>query len=309
MGISRYPSCVSLPCIERPYPSLLDFLVQRFPGVGRGTWQERILAGKVMDEAGAAISAETPYVPQMRLFYFREVAEEPLIPLEEKILFENDEILVACKPPFLPVTPSGPYVNECLLHRLKTKTANPDLVPLHRIDRETSGLVLFSKNRETRGLYNNLFLTGRMEKTYEALAAVHHVPADREWTVENRLVEAEDFFRMKIAPGLENARSRIELLDFGDGRGHFLLSPITGKKHQLRLHMSALGFGILNDRYYPNLLPKQEDDLDHPLQLIARRVRFLDPVSGQEMEFESKRKLQGTASEGACPCSCGPAGL
>jgi tRNA pseudouridine32 synthase/23S rRNA pseudouridine746 synthase len=301
MGISRYPSCVSLPRIDRPYPPILDFFVQRFPGVGRGPWQERIAEGKVLDEGGVAISEETPYVPQMRLFYFREVAKEPLIPLEERILFENDEILVACKPPFLPVTPSGPYVNECLLHRLKTKTANPDLVPLHRIDRETSGLVLFSKNRETRGLYNNLFLTGRIEKTYEALAEADHHPEASEWTVENRLVEAEDWFRMKVAPGLENSRSKIKLVDFRDNRGHFLLYPITGKKHQLRLHMSALGFPILNDRYYPELLPKQADDLDHPLQLIARRVKFIDPVSGREMEFESERKLQGAGSAGACP--------
>ena len=291
MGIAKYPSRISLPCIEKPYPSILDFLVQRFPSVSREVWEKRIMEGKVLDEADVPINKETPYVPQKRLFYFREVAEEPLIPLQEKILFQNDELLVACKPPFLPVIPSGPYINECLLNRLRRETGNNDLVPLHRIDRETSGLVLFSMNKATRGLYGELFRTGTIEKTYEALSEATHCPSTDNWTVENRLVDAEVWFRTKVVPGVVNARSRIKLVDVKNNLAHFLLYPLTGKKHQLRVHMSGLGFRIMNDRYYPELLPKQEDDLENPLQLIARKVKFKDPVSGNEMEFESERKL------------------
>lgn len=291
MGISKYPSRVSLPRIERPYPSILDFLAQRFPTIGRALWEERIQEGKVLDEANLPITQETPYVPQKRIFYFREVADEPLIPLQEKVLFHNDEILVACKPPFLPVIPSGPYINECLLNRLRITTGNRHLVPLHRIDRETSGLVLFSTNKATRGLYGGLFLSGTIAKTYEALSEVTHCPEASDWTVESRLVDGEPWFRTKTVPGVVNARSRITLTAFSNNRAHFLLYPLTGKKHQLRVHMSELGFSISNDRYYPELLPKQEDDLDNPLQLIARRVNFKDPVSGKEMEFESEREL------------------
>ena len=291
MGISKYPSYVSMPCVAKPYPEILDFLEQRFPQVGRALWETRILEGKVLDDAGIPITRETPYAPQKKLTYFREVEEELRIPLEEKILFENEEILVACKPPFLPVTPSGPYIEECLLNRIRKKTENSQLVPLHRIDRETSGLVMFSKNPKTRGLYGGLFLNGRIEKTYEAVAEVDHCPQAREWTVENRLVDAEIWFLSKVVPGEVNARSRIELLTCRDNRAHFLLKPITGKKHQLRVHMNGLGFPILNDRFYPELLPKQEDDLDNPLQLIARSVQFIDPVSGQDMAFESERQL------------------
>ena len=292
MGISKYPSCVCMPVVAEPYPPLLEFLVQRFPRVGRLEWEKRILDGKVLDATGVPVTGETPYIPLQKLYYFRETDDEPLIPLKEKIVFQNDEILVACKPPFLPVTPSGPYVNECLLNRLRMTTGNGNLVPLHRIDRETAGLVLFSKNKETRGLYGELFLMGRIEKTYEAVAEVDQRPQANDWTVENRLVEAETWFRTRTAPGAVNARSRIKLVAFNDKRAHFLLYPITGKKHQLRVHMSGLGFPIMNDRFYPELLPKQADDLDRPLQLIARRVNFIDPVSGMEMEFESERKLQ-----------------
>jgi len=291
MGLSRYSSRVSLPRTAKPYPAILDFLVQRFPAVGQSVWEQRILQGKVLDEQGEPITGETPYVPQKRLFYFREVANEPLIPLQEKILWQNDELLVACKPPFLPVTPSGPHVDECLLHRLRRTTGNADLVPLHRIDRETSGLVLFSMNQETRGLYGGLFLSGRIEKTYEALTEVAHRPAADDIMVENRLVRGEPWFRSKVVAGAVNARSRISLVGWADNRAHFLLYPLTGKKHQLRVHMSGLGLSIMNDRYYPELLPKREDDFDKPLQLIARRVSFVDPLSGTRMEFESERKL------------------
>ena len=291
MGISKHPSAVSLPRMAKPYPAILDFLVQRFPNVEKAIWVERMRAGKLLDEAGVAITSETPYRPQQKLYYFREVAAEPAIPLQEKILFQNNEILVADKPPFLPVTPSGPYVDECLLNRLKEKIGNQDLVPLHRIDRETSGLVLFSLNKASRGLYAGLFLSGDIEKNYEAIAELDQRPEANEWLVENRLVEAEPWFRMQAAPGVVNARSRIKLLDFRENRALFSLSPITGKKHQLRLHMSGLGFRIMNDRYYPQLLAKQADDLNNPLQLLARRLEFADPVSGVKMVFESERKL------------------
>ena len=291
MGISNYSSCVSLPRADKPYPSILDFLVQRFPQIGQSVWEQRIQEGKVLDEASVPINLETPYIPQRRLFYFRETETETVIPLQEKILFQNDEILVACKPHFLPVTPSGPYINECLLHRLKIKTGNSDLVPLHRIDRETSGLVLFSMNKETRGLYGDLFSNGRIEKSYAAIAEVDQCPEASDWTVENRLVKGEPWFRMQVGQGAVNARSKIKLIACRDNRAHFLLSPITGKQHQLRVHMSGLGLGIMNDRYYPELLPQQADDLDKPLQLLAKKVQFIDPVSGEEMTFESERKL------------------
>ena len=182
-------------------------------------------------------------------------------------------------------------MNECLLNRLRKRTGINSLAPLHRIDRETSGLVLFSKNEKTRGLYGGLFLNGTIEKTYEALSEVSACPGENEWSIENRLVDDDIWFRSKVVQGAVNAKSRIKLVACNDNKAHFLLCPVTGKKHQLRVHMSGLGFRIMHDRYYPELLDKQEDDLSKPLQLIARRVKFTDPVSGEAMKFESDRQL------------------
>jgi tRNA pseudouridine32 synthase / 23S rRNA pseudouridine746 synthase len=291
VGISRYPATVTMPKIEQPFPSILGFLCQRFPKVPRECWESRIAEGKVLGEDRLPITGDSPYVPQNRIFYFREVEEEPLIPFQEKILFQNDQFLVCCKPHFLPVTPGGRYVNECLLNRLRRSTGNDDLVPLHRIDRETAGLVLFSTNRNTRALYSDLFTSGAIEKTYHALSAGSGDPGSRVWLVEDRIVPGEPWFRMTTAPGAVNARSRIELVERKDGLARFLLSPVTGKTHQLRVHMSGLGFGILNDRYYPALQDERDDDFATPLQLVAKCVKFKDPLTGKTMEFVSEREL------------------
>ncbi len=291
MGLSSYPSKVTMPDAAKPYPSILGFLHRRFPHVPQQSWENRISAGKVLDEDGRPISTATEYTPGKRIYYFREVEQEPLIPFSEAILFQNEELLVACKPHFLPVTPGGTYVDECLLNRLRKRTGNHELAPLHRIDRETAGVVLFSANGKTRGRYSELFLGGRVEKSYEALAEYTQTSGTGPWLVENRIVPGQPWFRMTTAPGKVNARSRIRLVEARGETGRFLLQPVTGKTHQLRLHMSGLGFKIMNDKYYPVLQPEQADDFAKPLQLVARMVRFLDPVTGKEMEFSSAREL------------------
>lgn len=291
MGISKHPSIVTMPKIERPYPSILSFLSRRFPAIPRDVWEKRILEGKVIDEKTGPLTLHTEYTPLGRLFYFREVAAEPLIPFVEKILYLDDEILVACKPHFLPVTPGGRYVEECLLNRLRRSTGIEDLAPLHRIDRETAGIVLFSVNKKSRGLYGTLFMNGRVEKTYHAISTCAPLQEADSWNVENRIERGDPWFRMRTVSGEANARSTIDLVEVKGTLARFTLHPLTGKTHQLRLHMGGLGFGILNDRYYPELQDEREDDFETPLQLIAHKLCFKDPLSNRIREYESERTL------------------
>lgn len=291
MGIAKRPSVVTLPAAPAPYPSIVEFLCRTFPGIPRDQWLQRLRAGKLLDDQGRPITADTPYSPSKRIFYFREVENEPIIPFAEQILFQDDEILVADKPHFLPVIPGGRYVEECLLNRLRARSGIAGLAPLHRLDRETAGIVIFSVNPETRAAYHGLFMRGAVEKIYHALAQVRQPPPENRWTVENRIVRGEPRFRMKTVAGIVNARSHIRLLELKHNLGLFRLQPVTGKTHQLRLHMSGLGFGILNDRVYPDLQPEREDDFDRPLQLLAREIRFHDPVTGLVREFCSEQGL------------------
>lgn len=291
MGISVGSSVVYLPDTGGPYPTLLTFLAERFPKIPAKTWEQRLAAGKVLSEGGQPINADTVYMPNRRLFYFREVDEEQVIPFQEQVIFRSDHLLVVCKPPFLPVTPSGPYVRETLINRLKESTGNPYLSPINRIDRETAGLVLLSANPESRGRYQQLFMTGGVRKIYEAIADLGHRPRQTEWLIENRIEPGEPWFRMRLGRGPVNARTRLRLIEAGQTRARFRLFPLTGKKHQLRLHLSGLGFPIVNDRCYPELLPKSADDFHRPLQLLARHIAFRDPLTGEERAFESPRRL------------------
>jgi len=296
MSMARKPSAITLPDRPRPYPALVEFLADTFPHLSSTTWAARLRDGKLLDEDHRPLPADSPYIPGRRIFYFREVEAEPRIPFAEEILFSNGEILVADKPHFLPVVPGGRYVNECLEQRLRDRTGIAELVVLHRIDRETAGLVLCSLNPRTRRRYHDLFAQGLIEKTYTAWADLTATPATDHWHVANRLVRGEPRFRMQATGGEVNARSVIHLEEITGQRGRFRLHPLTGKTHQLRVHLSGLGFPIVNDRLYPALRPETPDDLEHPLQLLARGLRFRDPVRGAVMEFQSARTLAGPAS-------------
>ena len=291
MGIALGASVVYLPDMGTPYPALLDFFTERFPQIPMQTWITRIVAGKILTEEGNPVTLTTPYLPDKRLFYFREVPEEPVIPFEEQILFQNDHLMVVCKPPFLPVTPGGPYVRETLINRLQERTGIPSLSPINRIDRETSGIVLVSVNKKSRGLYQQMFMKGEVRKTYAAVTTFPNYNRQSEWLVANRIEVGEPWFRMRTCPGLINARSIIRLVQIKEQMALFELHPLTGKKHQLRLHLSGLGFPIIYDRCYPILQEKITDDFRHPLQLLSRKIDFRDPISGEDCVFESKRQL------------------
>lgn len=287
------PSYITLPALLKPYPTLLDFLDQRFPNVGREVWQRRLHDGDICDEHGVPVDMFTPFRVNARLRYYREVENEPRIPFFEDILYENDDILLADKPHFLPVTPSGSYVNECLLHRLVLRTGHRDLVPVHRLDRETAGLVLFSKQKASREAYFSLFREGRIEKEYQAIASLPQDCKYKQWMVESRIERSSHWLVFENVPGEINARSRIELRERHDSLGLFALFPMTGKTHQLRLHMQKIGSPILGDKFYPELLPKPAcPDYTQPLQLLATRLAFQDPVTGRKHVFQTQRGLR-----------------
>lgn len=294
MGISSQPSVVTMPPGETRFIRVLDFLIHKFSRVGADVWLQRMEDGKVHWDDKTPVAVDAEYAPYQRIFYYREVSDEPVVPFTEDILFQNRDILVACKPHFLQVTPTGSAVDECLLNRLRRRTGIADLAPVHRIDRETAGIVLFSLNPETRSLYHQLFVHGDIQKTYQAVARVPKSLSiqERQWLVANRMIQAEPWFRMKVVAGEINARSDIRLLEVKGNKGVFELRPLSGKTHQLRVHMSELGFPLMNDRYYPELQPKSPDNYDKPLQLLAKSLEFDDPVSGQLRRFESGRTLQ-----------------
>ncbi|KSW26383.1 MULTISPECIES: pseudouridine synthase [unclassified Pseudomonas] len=276
-----------------PWSTVLDCLCARFPAIPRETWLQRLARGRVLDAEGKPLDASTPHREGLRVHYFREVEAETPIPFEERILHVDEHLVVADKPHFLPVTPSGQYVEQTLLARLARRLDNPLLVPLHRIDRPTAGLVLFSANPASRTAYQALFRERRMHKRYEAIAPP--LPQlDFPHVRRSRLVDGEPFILMREAEGAINSETRIEVLERREHWWRYALYPVSGKRHQLRVHMAALGAALRNDPLYPQLLPEEQrrsDDYSRPLQLLARHLAFDDPLTGRPRQFDSQLQL------------------
>ena len=293
MNTSKYPSKVSLPQSNPGTDTVLEFLVLKFPNIQSEVWRQRVANGKVHWHDGALITVNTPFQAQQRVYYYREVESEPVIPFEEKIVFQDEHILVANKPHFLVVGPTGIYIVEFLQNRLRKKTGLHSLQALHRLDRATTGIVLFSADPVNRHLYHNLFNTRKIHKTYQAIASVSNKQnlVGQRWEIQNRIVKSEPRFLMKVVEGEPNSHSLIRCLAQSGDKALFELNPITGKTHQLRLHMAALGCPILNDMFYPILQPRATEDYSKPLQLLAKELRFTDPVTQQSRVFTSETDL------------------
>lgn len=284
-GIS--PSCVWLP--RELHLSLLDFLSTRFHEIPRTTWITRLEQGLVLNQQGSVFRIDSPYIADQHIYYYRNIENEERIPFEETVLYQDDHLLVTDKPHFLPVIPSGKYVQETLLVRLKNKLGLDDLAPIHRIDRETAGLVLFSINPVTRDAYQTLFRERSIHKTYEAIAPFRE-NLSMPMTYQSRMVKGDPFFRMKEIEGAANSETHLDILETHSYFAKYQLTPITGKQHQLRVHLAALGIPIVYDSFYPALLNWKED-YEKPLQLLAKQVRFIDPVTGKNHLFTSERRL------------------
>ena len=285
-------SRLHLPKLEPAPKTILEYLIAHYPHIPAQMRLERITNGKIASDDGVRLTAESPYRHGVTVLYSREVAEEPKSDETEAILYQNADILVADKPHGVVVTPSGEHVERSLLARLQKRTGLPSLAPVHRLDRETAGVVLFTVHEAARAHYHQLFSSRAVEREYLAVARLSTATDQKEWLIENRMEEGEPWYRRRIADSGgddRNAITRIALLESRGGLGLFRLRPETGKKHQLRVHMVSIGCPIVGDRLYPDI--RTEEEAGPPLQLLAHRLSFIDPLSGEPRSFTSNQKL------------------
>ena len=311
-----------------PAGTIAHFLAQQFAAISAQEWSHRITAGNVVDEHGVAVTPTRAFEAGLRIYYYRALETEPRIPFHEVILFQDEQLVVVDKPHFLPVIPSGRYLQETLLVRLKRKLGIDTLVPIHRIDRGTAGVIVFSVQERTRGKYQQLFATRDVRKTYEAIAPINRA-LRFPLTHASCMAPDEHFMRMKEIAGEANSQTHLEIIreltapctnplattpartvasSPAPTQSHALAStlapsfalyrlrPITGRKHQLRVHCAALEMPIVNDPMYPTFLPEPArdapEDFSKPLQLLARAVEFTDPITGAARAFTSERQLE-----------------
>lgn len=283
------PSKVYLP--NGPWLTLFEFLVERFRFMSVDVLRLRLERGDIVDAGGQPQGLDSPYVALQWLWYYREVPHELRVPFEMDVLYRDEHLVVADKPHFLASIPGGRYLQETALTRLRTMLDLPLLSPIHRLDRDTAGVMLFCVDPASRGAYQTLFQSRQVKKEYEAIALWSDDLALPQ-VYSSRLQPKDTHFTMREVQGQPNSQTRIRVLARWGRYALYGLEPHTGRKHQLRVHMSALGIPICNDFFYPELSAYQDDgDYSRPLQLLARAVEFTDPFSGQLRRFESRRTL------------------
>ncbi|WP_061960780.1 pseudouridine synthase [Demequina flava] len=277
---------------ESPWATMRDFLMVRLPA--RADVPRMLESGDFVDQAGLAWTGDEPYRPHTFVWFYRPLRPEVPVPFPLGILEHNDRYVVVDKPHFMATTPRGAHVQETALVKARLLLDLPELAPAHRLDRLTAGVLLLTTRREYRGAYAGVFQERRATKTYEALAAFD--PAlEFPRRVVNRIEKTRESLQALVVPGEPNAETHIEIVEVRGDVARYRLSPVTGKTHQLRVHMAGLGIPILGDSFYPSVRDVPPNDFSSPLQLVARRLQFTDPIDREPRDYESQCSLQWPA--------------
>lgn len=260
--------------------NVADEFGRRFGAAARA----KVLAGEVFDSRGAVLGADSDLPAGASVFHYRDLPDEAEVPFAVPVLYRDDDIVVVDKPHFLATMPRGSHIAQTALVRLRRDLGLPELSPAHRLDRLTAGVLLFTVHRAVRGAYQMMFARREVEKTYLARSSVQPDLIARQ-LVSNRIVKQRGVLQAWVEPGEPNAETLVEPL----GGGRYRLTPRTGRTHQLRLHMATLGVPIDNDPLYPDILEVDPADFSAPLQLVAHKLEFTDPITGADRSFVSSR--------------------
>ncbi|WP_338749587.1 pseudouridine synthase [Janibacter alittae] len=252
----------------------------------------RMLAdARFVYDDGRPVRPDDGYRPHTFVWFHRDLREEVEVPGELTILHRDERLVVVDKPPFLSTIPRGRHVRQSVVVRLRDELGLPELSPLHRLDRVTSGVLMLATERRWRGPYQVMFEQRRVRKTYLALAPRRDdlaLPV----TVRNHIRKTRGVWQAQVVPQAEvNAVTVVEMESRAGDLAVYRLTPHTGRTHQLRRHLHDLGIPIVGDPLYPQVQEVSVDDFSRPLQLLASTAEFVDPVDGDERRFVSARQL------------------
>ena len=271
------------------WATMRDFLTERLPA--RAMVADMLEAGEFVDDAGRAWRGDEPYRPRTFVWFHRALSSETPVPFPLTVLAHTERLVVVDKPHFVATTPRGAHVTESALVKLRLALDLPELAPAHRLDRLTAGVLVFTTRREFRGAYAGVFQSRGAHKTYEALA-----PFDPALEFPRRIVgrieKRRGSLQAEVVAGAPNAETLAEVVEEMGAYARYRLTPTTGKTHQLRVHMASLGLPIVGDSLYPVVREVDPADFSTPLQLVARRLRFKDPIDGTHREYTSRCEVR-----------------
>lgn len=270
--------------------TLIEFVDQMHPHMGRDFWSDVIDAGR-LQLGYRPLKADDVVGEGMMIRHLIPDTTEPPVSAAIQILHEDDAMIVVEKPAPLPAHPSGRFHRNTLLWMLQQAYRPQKLRAVHRLDGNTSGVMLVARTRKAAAALSPLFAEGQVSKTY--LARVHGVPETTEFVCREPIAErvGDGGLRTVDANGL-SAETRFRLLHrFEDGTSLLQVTPITGRTNQIRIHLWHLGMPIVGDRgYLPNgQLGDSATHLpsDPPMCLHAWKLMLPNPETGAEQAYEA----------------------
>ncbi len=274
--------------------TILDYYSQRYRHSSRTQWQQRITAQQVLLD-GYPTTVDTILQPGQWLTYYRPPWEEPKVPLSFEVVYEDSEILVVAKPSGLPVLPGGNFLENTLLGQLKKYYPHETPIPIHRLGRGTSGLILLGRSPISRSHLTKQMRQGKINKIYRALVGKSNLP-DR-FFIDQPIGKIPypilDYIYAATPNGLASHSDCIVLKRTAKTT-LLKVTILTGRPHQIRIHLASVGYPLMGDPLYrvggiPKSYQEKENEKlpvpgDCGYHLHAYRLSFNHPFTHQPIE-------------------------
>lgn len=273
---------------------LIEFLTGAFSHVSRDEWIDLCTQGLIVDDKKEAVSPERIVRPGERYFRVQPQTVEPAVSAAVRILHEDEALIVINKPAPLPMHPCGRFNRNTLQSFLTELYAPAQPRPAHRLDANTTGVVVFTRTRHFARLVQRQFEEGRVTKTY--LAKVQGHPTEDVFSCDLPLSDSAGDFgsrQLDVENGLTAHTDFRVIARREDGTALLEVQPRTGRTNQIRLHLAALGFPICGDPAYlagGKLGTAMTLEIgEAPLCLHSQAVEFVHPLTKAKVRFEAPR--------------------
>lgn len=279
--------------------SLLEFVNKLHPHMGSEFWEQAIHQGR-LQLGYRPLAADFQVTEGMMIRHLIPDTIEPEVNADIQILHEDAHLVVVHKPAPLPAHPSGRFHRHTLFWMLQQVYQPEKLRAVHRLDADTSGVMVVARKRRTAAAIAPQFQSGQVEKTY--LAVVHGIPQEDEFSCTQPISESvgEGGVRGVDPAGLPAETHFRVLQRLDNGTALVQAMPRTGRTHQIRIHLWTLGFPIVGD---PTYLPQQQVqpcvtlEVDQaPMQLHAWKIQLQHPESGEPVVYEAPLPAWATSA-------------